>query len=143
MPSPCSRTVLLALLACVQLVLAPAFRPGDCGDRGGMSGGCCLPEVRVAVVCCCGDEATPDQPGPPADDGGDQPCGCSLSPQPVVPVEDVALPVPAGPVPVQPALGSGVRMPSPVLAERGLDADAGPPGGGGPTLFLLHCALLI
>ena len=63
----------LAILACVQLVLAPAVRPA-CGGESRLGDRCCsvtiAQDVDATPSCCGGDDV--DTPRPDDEDDGDE-----------------------------------------------------------------------
>lgn len=153
-------TLLLALLACFQLVLGPALRPVGCGmsaGGGGRAAGCCaaaaVPDAGVAApqdlrapgACCCdaGTDADPDGGADPADRGDPRGgCGCVHAPQPSAPVGDPdAREAPAPTAAIVPRAERIVAVGPPAGAP--CEARAGPPGRAGPALHVLHCVFLI
>lgn len=147
------KSLWIALVACVQLALAPAFRPVPCGGGAAEPGGAsCCAAARVdsrseppalGMECCCGGEnETPARP--PERERGDEPCPCHHAPQPWVPADDAAITVSgdAGPNLVA-AEKPGITLPVPRPTDARFGVRTGPPTRAGPALHVLHCVFLI
>lgn len=140
MPTASNR-LLIAILACVCLVLAPVDRAVGCGGTGAADCGACCATTGGAAPArsgCCSDPGAPDAPSP-SDDG----CTCHHAPAPGKPVDDeLGLPTSVGVDAVAGDRSTVVAWIAP-RGPRVVRLVQHPPPRAGPALHVQHCVFLI